>query len=99
RAHREAVGGVPDERTAQLIDEALAFPSIPRCWATPDLETPLSPVIPMSFEKENKRFDFFSLVTSLGTPQDVTLQELRIECFFPLDDQTARNARALAVTA
>jgi hypothetical protein len=35
-------------------------------------------------------------VTTLGTPQDVTLQELRIECFFPADDDTAAEARRLA---
>jgi hypothetical protein len=26
---------------------------------------------------------------TLGTPQDVTLQELRIETFFPADDRSA----------
>jgi hypothetical protein len=32
-------------------------------------------------------------VTTLGTPQDVTLQELRIECFHPMDDETRANVR------
>jgi hypothetical protein len=35
-------------------------------------------------------------VTTLGTPQDVTLQELRIECFFPMNDETREHARELA---
>ena len=35
----------------------------------------------------------FAVVTVLGTPQDITLQELRVECFFPLDDATATAAR------
>jgi hypothetical protein len=30
-------------------------------------------------------------VTTLGTPQDITLQELRIECFYPLDTATEEN--------
>ncbi len=38
-------------------------------------------------------FAFFSTVTTLGTPQDVTLQELRIECFHPMDDGTRENVR------
>ena len=29
-------------------------------------------------------------IATLGTPQDITLQELRIECFFPADDATAK---------
>lgn len=28
---------------------------------------------------------------ALGTPQDVTLQELRVECFFPADGETERD--------
>ena len=27
------------------------------------------------------------------TPQDITLQELRVECFFPMDDETAGTLR------
>jgi hypothetical protein len=37
-------------------------------------------------------------VTTLGTPQDVTLQEIRIECFFPADRDTQRLAQELATT-
>jgi phosphoglycolate phosphatase len=31
----------------------------------------------------------FTTIATLGTPRDITLQELRIECFFPMDDATA----------
>jgi len=34
-------------------------------------------------------------VTTLGTPQDVTLQELRVECFFPADAETEAQAAHL----
>jgi hypothetical protein len=36
----------------------------------------------------------FTTIATLGMPQDVTLQELRIECFFPMDDETATILRA-----
>jgi hypothetical protein len=32
---------------------------------------------------------FFSTVTTLGKPQDVTAQELQIEAFYPADAETA----------
>lgn len=41
-------------------------------------------------------FRYFSTVTTLGTPRDVTLQEIRLECFFPADEETTELARALA---
>lgn len=96
RIHREAVGGAPDEATLQLLAEVLAFPGVPRRWQRPNPETPLLPVIPVTFRKGAKTFAYFSTVTTLGTAQDVTLQELRIECFFPLDAETERNAAELA---
>ena len=39
--------------------------------------------------------DFFSTVTTLGTPLDVTLQEIRIECFFPANESTEIAAQTL----
>jgi hypothetical protein len=52
----------------------------------------------VSFARDGRRFDFFSTVTTLGTPQDVTVQEVRIECFFPVSDATARAARELVTS-
>ena len=64
-----------------------------RSWADPD--APIVPLVPVAFSKDGRSFTFFSAITTLGTPQDVTLQELRIECFFPMDDETDRQMRAL----
>jgi hypothetical protein len=96
RVHREAVGGILDEATRRILDEVLRFPGVPERWRTLAPDSAALPVIPVAFEKGGARFRFFSTVTTLGTPQDVALQELRIECFFPLDDETRDGARRLA---
>jgi hypothetical protein len=46
------------------------------------------PVIPISFVKDDEVLSYFSMVTTVGTPQTVGAQELRIECMFPVDDVT-----------
>jgi transcriptional regulator with XRE-family HTH domain len=92
RVEREAVGGVHDDGMLALLEELLALPGIPARLGQPDLEAPLVPVIPVSFAKDGRRFDFFSAVTTLGTPQDITVQEVRIECFFPAGEATRRAA-------
>ena len=46
------------------------------------------PVLPMHFQKGKTRLRLFTTIATLGTPQDITLQELRIESFFPMDDET-----------
>lgn len=96
RVHREAVGGILDEGIAAVLEEILSYPGVPLRWRTPDLGTPLVPVIPVRFAKDERVFDFFSTVTTIGTAQDVTLQELRIECFFPSNASTAEASRQLA---
>ena len=95
RVHREAVGGVADAKTTELLAEALAYPNVPKRLRRLDLATPSVPVISMRFRKGDHAFNYFSTVTTLGTPQDVTLQEMRIECFFPADAATESRAHAL----
>jgi hypothetical protein len=42
------------------------------------------------------RLSWFTTVTTFGTPQDITMQELRIEMFYPADEATDRFSRELA---
>ena len=94
RVHREAVGGIPDLVTRRLLDELLAAPGIPDAWRTPDFaRTPL-PVLPVIFSKEGRELSYFSMVTTVGTPHDVTLQELRVESFFPAAGEGSPLVRA-----
>ena len=70
----------------------LAYPGVPASLASLDVMAPQLPIVPVRFARDGRRFGFFSTVTTLGTPQDVTLQELRIECFFPADEATDRKS-------
>jgi transcriptional regulator with XRE-family HTH domain len=54
------------------------------------------PVLPVALRAGSFRASLFSTLTTLGIPQDVTLQELRIECFYPADDSTRAQFEALA---
>ncbi|MFM0341349.1 helix-turn-helix domain-containing protein [Paraburkholderia fungorum] len=99
RVYRESVGRVIDEGTRRLLDELLAYPDVPRDWkAHPaSTATPTMPVIPLGFISEGVVLRYFSMVTSVGAPQNVAAQELRLECMFPADDATeARHRQLLA---
>jgi cytochrome P450 len=99
RVHREAVGGVPDERTRSLLAELLTYPGVPREGREIDTTLSALPVVPVVYAKGDARFAYFSTVTTLGTPADITLQEIRIECFFPATPETEGAARELAGAA
>ncbi len=46
------------------------------------------PIMSLTLEKKSMKASFFTTVTTLGTPLDLTTQELRIESLFPADDET-----------
>jgi hypothetical protein len=48
-------------------------------------------MIPISFRKSEKVLNYFSLVTTVGTPQTVAARELRIETMFPADEETEKE--------
>jgi transcriptional regulator with XRE-family HTH domain len=96
RIHREAAGGVVDDELRALIEELFDYPGVPKAWRSPDPRVTLTPVLPVTFIVDGVTFNYFSAVTVLGTALDITLQELRIESFFPCDEATAAAARAFA---
>ena len=85
-----------DAQTAALLDELLGYPRVPREWLALDLDASTAPFLAMAFHKGDVRLDFFTTIASLGTPYDITLHELRIECFFPADEATDAGLRRLA---
>jgi transcriptional regulator with XRE-family HTH domain len=87
RVHREAVGHVADQKTMDLVTELLAYPDVQADWRSPETLSAM-PMIPMSFVKDGAMMNYFSLVTTVGTPQTIAAQELRVECMYPADDQT-----------
>ncbi len=85
RIHREAVGGVIDDVTRDLIEELLALPGVSPDWRTADVSS-TSPVVPIRFVRDGHETSWFSMVSTVGTPQTLAAQELRVECMFPVDE-------------
>ncbi len=98
RLHREVLW-TGDEATAALLKELLAHEGVPSGWREPDLETTPSIVLPVELQLGGCRAQFFTTLTTLGSPQDVTLQELRIESFHPADAETEQLVRGVLVPA
>jgi len=87
QAHRMAAWS-RDDKMRDLIKSILSYPGVPARWHEPDLETPGALILPFELNFEGKIARMFSTVTTLSTPQDVTLQELHIEAFYPADAET-----------
>ena len=98
RIYRESVGWVVDEKSQDLISALLAYPGTKPEWRTAQVRrTPSDlPVIPIRFIKDGETLSYFSMLTTLATPQAIASQELRIESMFPMDDATeTHHARTM----
>jgi hypothetical protein len=79
--------GTPE--TAALLERLLAYPDTPLISDLPTIDEAQGPVLAMHFVKGEHALKLFTTLATLGTPQDITAQEIRIECFFPADGETA----------
>jgi transcriptional regulator with XRE-family HTH domain len=53
-------------------------------------DRPIEPILALELRVGDDRIRLFSTFATFGTPQDVTLQELRIDMSFPADEPTRR---------
>jgi transcriptional regulator with XRE-family HTH domain len=86
--------GAPE--TLALLNRLLALPDVSALSESPPPAETQAPVLLIHFKRGDVSLSLFTTIATLGTPRDVTLQEVRIECFFPMDDDTAAVFRAWA---
>ncbi len=98
RLHREALARRQDDRLFRLMDRVLAYPGVPSAWRQPDFAAPSTPTLTLHLARDDVKLDFLTTVTVFSAPQEVTLDELRIESCFPLDRATELTCERLART-
>jgi transcriptional regulator with XRE-family HTH domain len=81
--------------TAALLERLLLYDGVQQLLKAPAAPV-ADPVLAMYFRKDNVSLELFTTIATLGTPQDITVQELRIESFFPMHDDTAAIFRSWA---
>jgi len=86
RLHRQerATG---DAGIRALVRECESYPGVTRPVGS---AYPIAPVLQMRMHHDGPTLSFFTIVSTLGTPYDVTLDEIAIESFFPADAETAQ---------
>jgi len=97
--HRDLARGIGDAETSRLLAELLSYPDVPQKWRTLDLDAAPVPFLGVELRRGNTRLTFFSTLTTLGVPYDITLHELRVECFFPADRASETLLRGLGESA
>ena len=75
-----------DVRLAGLFEELSGYPGEP---GEPGEPGPADVVVPLRYRWRDRELAFFSMTAVVGTPMDVTIEELAIESFYPADEGTA----------
>lgn len=78
-----------------LLDEISTYPDVPG-QDTSNIATPELPFLTMELKSADQTLSLFSMVSTFGSPHNVTLQQLRIETFFPADDASERAIREMS---
>ena len=75
---------------AALLAEIRSYASASTAADSHPAPRPGDLLLPIHIRKGDLDLRLFSTIMTLCTPQDVTLQELRIETFFPADQESER---------
>jgi transcriptional regulator with XRE-family HTH domain len=88
RVYREVMVEPEGTDLRRLLKELQAYPDGPHRLRSVDLGTapPLS--VLMHLKRGDHELRFVVAITTLGTPLDVTLEELRVELYYPADEKS-----------
>lgn len=92
RAERAYHAHPADNERRALLDEIRSYPDVAKSAHVVPART--SPVAVLHLRRDRHELRLFTLLTTIGTPIDVTAQELTIESFFPADEETERWFRS-----
>lgn len=98
RLEREVVDRAGDEALAELVNEVLRYPGIAELRREPSLPVGEDLLLPIHYRTDDFEARLFSTFATIGAAYDVTLEELRLETFFPVDAASDEALKRLAET-
>ncbi len=96
RLQRETLHNPHDERLAEVLEELFRFPGVPEAWRRPDFSRGSAASVKLRLRFGERELGFLTTMTRFNAPQNVTLEELLIESYFPTDAGTQGFCRAFA---
>ena len=95
RVYRE-LAAMKSSKALALIETLRSDPSIPSQWMSATASATPAPVLPLVLGRDGVELRLFSMISTFGTPHDITTDEIRVETFFPEDSASEALLRQLA---
>jgi transcriptional regulator with XRE-family HTH domain len=96
RLHRDTLLHPTNTEMASLLRSLLEYPDVPDAWRQPDFSQPNEPALILRLRRGSLSLAFLTTLTSFNAPGNVTLEEIAIESYFPLDRETVEACTRLA---
>jgi hypothetical protein len=93
---RQQIDASADPVLVDLLAELRGYPAPEGVAAHTANRDFANVAVPLRLATDAGVLSFFSTTTVFGTPVDITLSELALECFFPADRATADAMRRFA---
>jgi transcriptional regulator with XRE-family HTH domain len=98
RIQREVLTDPEDGEMRALLDDLLAMPTVAPDWRDVNLSIPSDPALVLHLRCGALDLRFLVMATAFQAPQNVSVEQLRIELWIPYDGPTAEAVRALVGT-
>jgi transcriptional regulator with XRE-family HTH domain len=95
RLHREVLAHPTNGELSALLRSLFEYPDVPESWRQPDFSAPNEPTLTLRLVRDELSLGFLTTLTTFNAPGNVTLEELAIESYFPLDQATEAACVAL----
>lgn len=90
RLRAEALIDGAEASAGALLERVLQLPDVKEAASTLRADQDLPPTLVLRLRRGDTCLGLFSMIATVGTPLDVSLQQLRLELFFPADEVTAQ---------
>ena len=99
RVQRETLARPGDAALAAFMRDLHAYPGVQSDWQKLDFASACEPGLVVRARRDDLELGFMIVTTTFNAPQNVTLDELRIDSYFPLDERTKEACARLALTS
>lgn len=93
---RDALSRPTDPSIPALVRALFSYPDVPDSWRKPALELPAMAAFEFGLERDGERVRFLTTLTTFNVALDAGLEDLKLESYFPADDQTEELCRRAA---
>jgi transcriptional regulator with XRE-family HTH domain len=93
---RDALTRPTDSAIPELVRELFNYPDVPEGWRQPALDLPPMAAFELGLARDGERVRFLTTLTTFNSALDVSLEDLKLESYFPADAATEAICRSIA---